>query len=285
MNPEHHIPQAPEQLTVRRTAGEPYLAPEPGQIDWRRLEVASHRFGDRIADGIARATERNDPIDRETARCIAHILGRAFGRASALAEYGRTGEANYEAMRDEYLQLYEAPESPAWLIEQIDWLGTHLIRAQHPLSETISLNEPYPLTLDQLLVPTTVTVENLTMTVHIPGKYGSTAIEEFAKELAQLQIEKDTGLQAYLSLPNVNAFSGDIMAGFLNSYIAVFRDEEDALRAVLDLDEREHDIQEYASDRHLFYDYLTPDWEALKEEASELVDLVEREDRIYVFYK
>lgn len=285
MNPEQHTTQSPEHLTVRRTAGEPYLAPEPEQIDWRRLEVASRRFGDRIADGIARATEHKDNIDRETARCIAHTLGRAFGRESALATYGRTGDASYEAMRDEYLQLYEDPESPAWLIEQIDWLGTHLIRAQHPLSKTINFNEPYPLTLDQLLVPTTMTIENLTMTVHIPGKYGRTAIEEFAKEFALLQIEKDTGLQAYLSLPNVNAFSGDIMAGFLNSYIAVFRDEEDALRAVLDLDEREHDIQEYASARHLFYDYLTPDWEALKEEASELVDLVEREDRTYVFYK
>lgn len=289
MNIENLTPnrsqRQPEQLLERRLAGEPYLAPDPVELDWRRLEVASRRFGDRIADGIAHATERHTGINHETARCIAHTFGRAFGRMSALAEFGRTGEADYEAMRDEYLQLYIDSEAPAWVAEQVTWLGTHLIRKQYPQAETISSNEPYPLTLEELLVPTKVQIEDLEMEVHVPGCYDSAAIEDLKQELTLLQLDKDIGLQAYLSLPNVNAFSGDIMEGFHNSYIAEFRDEEDALRSVCDLDEREREIEEYISEKGLYYDYLTPDWEALRQEVRDMVDLVERGGRVYVFYK
>lgn len=278
---EHQSERQPE----RRLVGEPHLAADPVELDWRRLEVASHRFGDRIADGIAHATERHTGIDHETARCIAHAFGRAFGRTSALAKFGRTGEADYEAMRDEYLQLYIDGQAPAWVAEQATWLGTYLIRQKYPQAETISSNEPYPLTLEELLVPTKVQVGDFEMEVHIPGQYDSAAIEDLKQELALLQLDKGIGLQAYLSLPNVNAFSGDIMEGFHNSYIAVFRDEEDALRSVCDLDQRERDIEDYISEKGLYYDYLIPDWEALRQEAGELVDLVEREGRTYVFYK
>lgn len=278
---EHQSEQPPEQ----RAMGEPYPAPEPVELDWRRLEVASHRFGDRIADGIAHATECHTGIDHETARCIAHAFGRAFGRTSALAKFGRTGEADYEAIRDEYLQLYIDGQAPTWVTEQVTWLGTHLIRKQHPQAETISSNEPYPLTLEEILVPTNVKVGDLEVEVHVPGQYDSAAIEDLSRELALLQLDEDTGLQAYLSLPNVNAFTGDIMEGFHNSYIAVFRDEEDALRSVCDLDERERDIEEYISDKGLYYDYLIPDWEALRQEVRDMVDLVERGGRVYVFYK
>lgn len=289
MNIENFTPNIPEhqaeRLREHRTAGEPYPAPETVELDWRRLEVTSHRFGDRIGDGIAHATERKTLIDHETARCIAHTFGRAFGRTSALAEFGRTGEADYEAMRDEYLRLYIDGQAPAWVAEQVAWLGTHLIREKYPQAETIGYNAHYPLTLEELLVPTSVQVGDLEMIVHVPGQYDSAAIEDLTRELALLQLDEDTGLQAYLSLPNVNAFSGDIMEGFHNSYIAVFRDEEDALRSVCDLDEREREIEDYISEKGLYYDYLIPDWEALRQEVRDMVDLVERGGRVYVFYK
>src|SRR5690554_4464710 len=69
----------------------PRPAPERESPDWRRLEVAAHRFGDRIAEGLSRAAEHDTDVDDGTARMIAHVLGRAFGRESALADYGRTG--------------------------------------------------------------------------------------------------------------------------------------------------------------------------------------------------
>ena len=71
------------------------LTPERTSPDWRRLEVASHRFEHRIANGIAAALAEHREVDHDTARYIAHALGRAFGRESALAEFGRTGESTY----------------------------------------------------------------------------------------------------------------------------------------------------------------------------------------------
>lgn len=285
MNHENLTPSKPESLNIRRNPGEPYIAPEPANLDWRRLEVASKRFSSRIGEGINHATEHHTLIDHETARCIAHTFGRAFGRQSALAEFGRTGEAAYEASRDEYLQLYRTAEAPAWLTAQVHWLGTYLIRAQHPESQTIGTNEPYPLVLEELLVPTAVTVGDLQMTLHVAGCNDTADIASLTDELQQLQLDEDPGLQAYLALPNVNALSGDIMGDFHNVLVGVFRDDEEALRTVCDLDEREREIEEFASQRNLYYDYLTPDWEAIREEAEEIVDLADREGRTYVFYK
>ncbi|WP_140393356.1 hypothetical protein [Leucobacter sp. 7(1)] len=283
---EHFQPQPTEQaMPERRELGEAHLAPSRMTPDWRRVEVASHRFGDHIADGIAKASEYKTLIEHGTARCIAHVLGRALDRSSALAAFGRTGEADYAAMRDEYLALYSNPDAPAWVVEQIDWLGTHLIRTAHPSAQTISYREPYPLTLEELLVPTEVRVGELEMTVQVPGCYDGSTIMELQEVLTDHKLDRDPGLQAYLSLPNVNAMSGDIMEGFHNSLIAVFRHEEAALRSVCDLDEREREIEDFVSERGLYYDYLTPDLEVLREQVQDMVDLVEREDRVYVFYK
>jgi|GEM_PF-923245 len=282
MNPERHTPQ---QRAESRSREELYRAPEPTQPDLRRLEVASRRLSERIANGIVRATEHKDAIDQETARCIANTLGRAFGPHSALAHYARTAEASYEAMREEYMQLYDCAQSPAWLLEQINWLATHIIKAEHPSAETISSNEPYPLTLEEVLVPTAVTVNGLTMTVHVPGCYNSAAIKDLEKELTRLHLDEDVALQAYLSLPNVNAFNNDTSEEFQNTFGGVFDDEEEALRSVCDLGERERDIETYASEKGLYYDYLIPDWQFLREEANSMVDLVEREGHVYVFYK
>ncbi len=72
-------------------------------------------------------------------------------------------------------------------------------------AETVSSNEPHPLTLDDVLVPTAVTVNGLTMTVHVPGCYNSAAIKDLEKELTRLHLDEDVSLQAYLSLPHLNA--------------------------------------------------------------------------------
>lgn len=74
---------------------EPRPAADTESPDWRRLEVALGRFGTLISDGINTALANQTEVDDATARCIAHVLGRAYGRDSALADYGRTGEGQY----------------------------------------------------------------------------------------------------------------------------------------------------------------------------------------------
>lgn len=106
------------------------LQPDTKQIDVERLQQAAARFGDRINAGIAAAEIEQREISRETARLIGHVLGRAYGRHSALANFGRTGEGGYDELRDEYLDLYIHPGISEQAQHWIDWLGTHLIQAE-----------------------------------------------------------------------------------------------------------------------------------------------------------
>lgn len=83
-----------------------YPAPDREIPDWRRFDVAVRRFGELIAAGIAEAMEQKRDVDRGIARCIAHVLGRSLGRHSALANFARTGEGDYETLREEEGRVY-----------------------------------------------------------------------------------------------------------------------------------------------------------------------------------
>lgn len=278
MNHIEYSPGSPERL--------PRPASESGETDWRRLEVAAGRFADHIAEGIAKATELRTDIEEGTARCIAHVLGRGIGRTSALAEFGRTTTCDYDSMRDEYLSLYANPVAPAWLREQIDWLGTHLIRRIYPHSQTTEYQEQRPLTLDRLLVPTIVEIGGSSATVHVPGCYSGEVIsDDLVPTLAEMRVDEDSALRAFLSLPDVNAMSGSIMEDFDEHYVGTYRSVDDAVHELADVDERERDVTEYANDRHLFFDAIQPDYEALSDVAKESYDLVEEGGRVYVFHK
>ena len=264
---------------------EPRPAPAREIPDWRRLEVTMQRFGDRIADGIAKAGEFHTGIDSGTARCIAHTLGRALGRESALAEFGRTGEGDYEAIRDEYLTIYHDPEAAAWTIDLINWFGSHLIRRDYPSVEATDRREESRMQISRLLVPTAVQVGELTTVVHVPGSYDSSIVPELEHTLTELRFDEDPGLQAFLSLPDVNAVSGDIMQDFHDHFVGTYPSMEDAIHEITEVDERERDVQDYAEQRHLFIEQVSPDYEALIEETVDGYDIVERNGRAYVFYK
>lgn len=103
-------------------------APAP-QLDLEHLAQTAARFGDRIDQGITEAAAEQREITRETARLICHVLGRAFGRQSALANFARTGDGSYDDLRPEYLDLYVHPGISRQVQHWIDWLGTHLIQA------------------------------------------------------------------------------------------------------------------------------------------------------------
>ena len=166
--------------------------------------------------------------------------------------------------------------------EVVDHFGTHLIYQTFPDASYLVL---YPRKLSRIHVPTQVTVDGITMMVNVPGIYGRETIAELPDTLSELLFAEDVGLQAFLSIPSVDAVSGNIMEDFHNSFLGVWRDIESAVTELALLDDREEEVQDFAAERKLYFDYLTPDYEALKEELEESLSLVEREGRIYVFTK
>ncbi|SER95936.1 hypothetical protein SAMN05443377_12236 [Propionibacterium cyclohexanicum] len=283
-----------ERITPNRHDAEHYK-PVPEQLlrpaaeretpDWRRFDVAARRFGELIAAGIAEATGQRQDIRSGTARCIAHVLGRCLGRESALADFARTGEGDYETLREEYLCLHNDEGVTASTQELIDWLGTHLIRQQHPDARSATYVEAYPPRLDNILVPTGIEVGDWYLRINVPGIYGTKDIQDLTETLGELSVKRDAALRAYLSLPDTNAMSGDIMQDFHDCYLGVFATFEEAIHELAEVDERERDVFTYAEDRQLVIEQMNPDYEALREQVADAFDLVEEEDRIYVFHK
>lgn len=285
---ERHLPTPGqgEQLSCSPDRpGMPRPVQESGAPDWRRFEVAARRFGELIASGISEAMAEKRDVDRGTARCIAHVLGRSLGRHSALANFARTGEGDYETLREEYLRLHNDESVTATTQELIDWLGTHLIRQQHPDARPTTYVESYPPRLDNILVPTGIEVGDWYLRVNVPGIYGTKDIQELTETLGELSVDRDAALRAYLSLPDTNAMSGDIMEDFHDCYLGVFATVEEAIHELAEVDERERDVFTYAEERQLVIEQVNPDYQALLEEVADAFDLVEEEGRFYVFHK
>lgn len=255
------------------------------QPDWRRFEVAKRRFEDRIADGIATALDRKQDIEKGTARCIAHVLGRCLGRESALADYGRTGTGSYAELREEYLALYNDENITESTQELIDWFGSHLIHHFYPAARTITSREIYPPRLDNILVPTGIEVSDWYTTMNVPGSYDAADIATLTETLTELQLDKEPGLRAFLLLPDANAANDDLYEEYESTLVGTWPRMELALQELCLLDDREEEVKDYSAERKLYFDYLTPDYEALREEVEEAFDLVEHDGSVYVFHK
>ncbi|MFT4259478.1 hypothetical protein [Microbacterium sp.] len=263
----------------------PRPAREGDGPDLRRLEVARGRFHQYLDNGIARALETQSEIDKPTARCIAHVLGRALGPESLLAEYGRTGEGQYLDLREEYLDLYTDEHITAESKQLIDWFGTFLIQREKLGSGRQFMNEHLPPKLEQVLVRTGITVHGQYITVHIPGCYGDEAIEDLRATLTDLQLPEDEALQAFLALPDVSAMSGDIMESFHESFAGSFHTEEDALRALSPLVEWEGSLADWQIDNAVDPESLEWNYAPLLERLAEVYDLVPWKGALHAFIK
>lgn len=260
-------------------------ATDPLMPDWRRLEIAARRFGPMIADGIAQALAGGTEIDHETARCVAHVLGRAYGRESALATFGRTGEGDYLKLRDEYLALYADERADAVTKETIDWLGTHLVARDRTGSGRRFTNELLPPKLERLLVRTELRVGGPRFVVQVPANWDSGGIDRLTETLAELRLPEDPALQAFLSLPDVNAGTADIVASFQEAYAGSFATEEDALRALSPLKEWEEQLADWCIDNGVDAEALDWNFAPLLERLRTVYDLVELEGTHHAFIK
>jgi hypothetical protein len=253
--------------------------------DWRRLEVAQSRFLDRIADGIAQALAEHTEIDDGTARCIAHVLGRAYGRESALAEFGRTGEGQYLSLRDEYLDLYGDERADAVTKEQIDWFGTYLVQRENTGTGRRFMNEHLPPKLDQLLVRTSIRIGEGRFIVNAPASWHSGHEDELIELLTTLQLDQDEALQAFLSLPDVSVGTDDIMESFHEAFAGTYSTEEDALRALSPLEDWENSLADWCIDNGVEHEALEWNYEPLMARLRDIYDVVELKEVLHAFVK
>lgn len=256
----------------------------PDTPDWRRLEVARGRFIDRIADGIAHAMLQRTEIDDVTARCIAHVLGRTYGRDSNLAGFGRNGEGNYLSLRDEYLNLYSDERADAVTKEWIDWLGTYLVQRENIGTGRRFMNEHQAPNLGQLLVRTSVRVGDQRYEVNVPADWDSGAEDRLVELLTDLRLPEDEALQAFLSLPDVSV-DGNIMESFHESYVQTYMFIEDAVRDLGELDGLELALYEATESRSLPESAVQIDYLLIQEHLREAYDLVEWKGYVHVFNK
>ena len=255
------------------------------EVDWRRLEVARTRFLDRVAEGIAQAMAEHTEISDRTARCIAHVLGRAYGRESYLANFGRTGEGNYLSLRDEYLNLYSDDRADDITKEWIDWLGTHLVQRENTGTSRRFMNEHQHPKLEQLLVRTSIRIGDQRYEVNVPADWDSGAEDRLVELLTDLRLPEDEALQAFLSLPDVSVGTDNIMESFHESYVQSYMFIEDAVRDLAELDDLELALYEATESRSLPESAVQIDYLLIQEHLREAYDLIEWKGHVHVFNK
>lgn len=260
-------------------------APDRETPDWRRLESATNRFAQLVVDGIAEAQTEGREIDESTARCIAHVLGRAYGRDSALAAFSRTGEGQYLSMRDEYLDLYGDERAGVVIKEMIDWLGTYLVQQEGTGSGRRFMNEHLPPRLDQLLIRTSIRVGGQRFIVNVPASWHSGHEDELIELLTTLQLDQDEALQAFLSLPDVSVGTDDIMESFHEAFAGTYRDEEAALRALSPLEDWEKSLADWCIDNGVEPEALDWNYEPLIKRLRGIYDVVKGTEVLHVFVK
>lgn len=243
------------------------------------------RLPKRIAKGLETAREAHREIDEETARRMAFLLGRATGPGSVLTDFAFDGGGTYEDLRDEYLELYADPTAPPEVREWINWLGTYLIAQQREIPPAYTSRGDQPPALESLLVPTHFKIDGFDVQANVPASLNRAEIEEVTKLLSDLRVGEDSALQAYLQLPDVNPLDGDVMESFHEHYVGSYPSVPDVVHGLLDIDEFESDVRNYASEYGLHLDGILPDYELLMDRLSEMYDFVEKGGRSYVFEK
>lgn len=262
------------------------MSPEYGERrhDPARLNRSADQWTSRIVEGISRAYDAKTEVSPETARLIAHVLGRALGRDSQLAEFARTGEGSYDGLRDEYLTLYTDPTTPPMVKEWIDWLGTHLVQSSTEGSGRRFMNEHLAPRLPQLLLRDQLTIGDEQVVVHFPADLSGPDIQDLADRLKLLEVLSDDGLRAFLTLKDVDANADNLMEAFAENYVGFFDTIDDALRGLTSLSEWQSDLEAFGRERGIG-PALSIDLDVIENLTREIYDLVELGGRIHAFHK
>jgi hypothetical protein len=254
-------------------------------IDQERLAHSSQRYESQIHHGILEARLNHREIDLSTARMIATSLGRALGRASALAEFGRSGVGDQDAMRDEYLLLDDEALTPPQVKAWIGWFGTFLISSEAGSKGRQSMNETIPPRLELVLIRDQLVVKGELITVWLPADLDRQAVAKVASHLEELNVLDDAALRAFVSLPDVNAAHEVLMESFHASLIGTYPDMDQALRAVTELTAWEMQLRTFAVRRGIDPVAVSIDRSILTAQAKFAYEFVELDEGVHVFHK
>lgn len=186
-----------------------------------------------LLQGIEQARTRHRDIDDFTARTISMLL--ASDPEGSLARFARDGEGRNRELRDEYLPIYHDPDTPTEVRELISWLGSYLVH-----QDNVDPFEYRPADvpdLHSMLWVTEVGEGDDELLVYVPADTEQATIDSLPGKLAALIKEHGYAMQIFLGLNDVDATDDDLGALFENSYRGTYNTADDAINALLEVDE------------------------------------------------
>jgi len=255
-------------------------------VDAERLRRTALRFENAITQGIEAARWAGREIDDGIAQLIAHVLGRGLGRNSQLTEHGRTRQGNAEAMKAEFMTLWDHPNTGGLAREWISWLGTYLLHHEpDPDRSPADDLESARTLLRTTLVTDQLVVAGQTLTVNIPASLTGPEIQEAVAHLEQLPEMFEPAFHAFLTLPDVDASAKNVTDSFEQFFVGRFETEDDALEGLSPIQEWETSIGEWTAKQGLPAEAASIDRSVVSAQLREVYDIVELEGRIYAFNK
>lgn len=230
-----------------------------------------------IDAGIALALERRTDIDQATARLLAYNLGH--DEDSQLRAFGRGEPRSNADLRDEYLPIYNDPETPDEVKERIDWLGAYLVARDNRVPSPVRRPDG-PAHLNGLLWQTRVA----DLAVSVRADLSTDEITALGETLQAHVARYGDAFAAFLTLPDIDASSDELEFSFTDSHLGSFSSQEEAMRAITELDDIERALQEIAQ-RYLGGEHAIVDMEALWEHLQDVYEVIEEGDAIHVFNK
>ncbi|MBM7502924.1 hypothetical protein ACFPER_05555 [Agromyces aurantiacus] len=238
---------------------------------------------ERVEAGLSAAAEAHREIDLDTARHIAEALARAEGEDSALARFANTGVGGYLALREEYLDLYNDPDTPTEVKRWIDWFGTFLVWREGIGSERRFMAEQLDPVLDRLLVRTDLPVNGGDQRAHVPANLSAREIIGLGARVQALDEYQEFAFRAFLTLPDVNAADPNLVESYRESHVGSFNYIEDALRELAELDGLEDELRHLTDIRGLPQAAIAIDYQVIEDHVREAYDIVSEGWQIHVF--
>jgi len=234
-----------------------------------------------IEAGVEVARQDRRDIDPGTARMIAHALSTIPD--GPLARFVQTGEISNAEARAEYLPLYAAETTPDEVRELIDWLGAHLIHRENPHPQRPDLFTSAP-KLGNILWRTMREFDDYLVKLYIPGDLPSGEEPAMLERLAPLIRTYGDPFLHFLEMPDVDASAENIEESFHDFYVGTFPSRDEALAALIELDEIERAVHSLAG-KYAGAEFLTLDRDALWARICDIWEVIETGDEYHVFVK
>lgn len=138
---------------------------------------------------------------------------------------------------------------------------------------------------EQILVADAVVVHGADFCVHVPGSTGQATLSDLGETLGDLNLDRDEALQAFLSLPDVNALSENLLESFEATFAGSFHSLDDALRALSPLEDWENDLADWQVNNGVDEDALEWNYQPLYRRLRDVYDLVEWKVALHAFNK